>query len=133
MGMFSDGFGTRDPMTIKVGQAFYTYYSPQSGHGGLTPMMHRQRDLVQPLQHGGEMRTLVENLAGDLDALEALPKLLPQGGEAGIGALFGRMSPFRSVTTGSPAIIISFRTQHYGKNAETRVYRSKDPANFGRQ
>jgi hypothetical protein len=24
-----------------------------------------------------------------------------------------------------------FRTQHYGQNAETRVYRSKDPADFG--
>jgi len=24
-----------------------------------------------------------------------------------------------------------FRTQHYGENAQTRVYRSRDPPNFG--
>lgn len=34
------------------------------------------------------------------------------------------------ITTARRDTII-FRTQHYGQNAETRVYRSKDPADFG--
>ena len=35
------------------------------------------------------------------------------------------------VLPGKSGYYYLFRTQHYGGNAETRVYRSKDPTDFG--
>ena len=41
VGMFSDGFGTRDPITIRVHGKFYTYYSAKSGYGFQCRRIHR--------------------------------------------------------------------------------------------
>ena len=70
---------------------------------------------------------LVSNLARSC-ALEHCQSRCP-GGEAGSGP-YSAECPFVYYDRKSRYYYL-FRTQHYGKNAETRVYRSKDPANFG--
>ena len=56
-------------------------------------------------------------------------KIVTEGGEAGTGSSSAE-SPFVYYQERSGYFYL-FRTQHYGRNAETRVYRSKDPTDFG--
>ncbi len=124
VGMFSDGFGTRDPMTIRVGQSYYTYYSANPGtmFDAHDPSA-TNRASVHMMPNADLVRT-----STDLRHWSA-SRIVAQGGEAGVGPSTAEC-PFVYYEKTSGYYYL-FRTQHYGANAETRVYRSKDPKDFG--
>jgi hypothetical protein len=124
VGIFSDGFGTRDPMTIRVGRTFHTYYSANPGtvfdaHDASAA----NRSSLHMMANADLVRT-----SSDLVHWSGA-KVVAQGGEAGTGP-YSAECPFVYYDRKSRYYYL-FRTQHYGENSETRVYRSKDPANFG--
>ena len=124
VGMFSDGFGTRDPITIRVNGMFYTYYSANPGTTfNATDSSAANRASLHLLANADLLRTSPDLLHWS----EA--KIVAQGGEAGTGS-YSAECPFVYYHRKSGYYYL-FRTQHYGENAQTRVYRSKDPANFG--
>lgn len=105
-GMFSEGEGAnaRDPMIIRVGRLWHCYYT------------------AFPNNKGAVYCRTSPDLAKWSD-----PKMVAFGGEAGTGP-FSAECPFVLKHAGYYYL---FRTQRYGENAETRVYRSKDPLDFG--
>ncbi len=107
-GMFTEGEGdnTRDPMVIRVGKAFYCYYTAYPKDQGAV-YMRSSKDLT----HWSE------------------PKIVAFGGSAGTGK-YSSECPFVYFDKSSGNYFL-FRTQHYGQDAQTSVYQSKDPANFG--
>ena len=124
VGMFTDGFGTRDPMTIRIKGTFYTYYSANPGTvfaAGDSTASNRASLQLKP--NADFVRTSTD-LVHWSDA-----KKVAGGGEAGMGSSSAEC-PFVYYHAKSGYYYL-FRTQHYGMNAETRVYRSKDPENFG--
>ena len=124
VGMFSDGFGTRDPMTIRVNGMFYTYYSANPGTKfDASNSSASNRSSLHLMSNADLMRTSSDLLHWS-DA-----KIVAEGGEAGTGS-YSAECPFVYYHKKSGYYYL-FRTQHYGENAETRVYRSKDPTNFG--
>ena len=104
--MFSEGpgNGTRDPMVLPLGDTYYTYYTASPGGVGA--------DFVRTSK--------------DLAAWSA-STLVASGGAAGTGVSSAEC-PFVVQVQGA---FYLFRTQHYGTGAETRVYRSLDPLDFG--
>jgi hypothetical protein len=107
-GMFTEGPGNlaRDPMVIRIGSLFHMYYTAwpdQKGYVYLrtSPDLNRWSD----------------------------SKVVAFGGAAGTDRVSAEC-PFvyHHAATG---FYYLFRTQRYGANAQTTVYRSKDPANFG--
>ena len=99
VGIFSDGFGTRDPMTIKVGGIFYTYYSANPGTVFNTDDASAAN---RSTLHMAANADLVSNLAGSC-ALEHCQSRRPgRGGRT--GALFGRM-PFRLLRPEVPLLL----------------------------
>ena len=124
VGMFSDGFGTRDPMTIRVNGMFYTYYSANPGTKfDASNSSASNRSSLHLMSNADLMRTSSDLLHWS-DA-----KIVAEGGQAGTGS-YSAECPFVYYHKKSGYYYL-FRTQHYGENAETRVYRSKDPTNFG--
>jgi len=124
VGMFSDAFGTRDPMTIRADGMFYTYYSANPGTKfDARDSSAANRSSLQLMPNADLVRTSSDLLHWS-DA-----KIVAQGGEAGTGR-YTAECPFVYFHKPSGYYYL-FRTQHYGENAETRVYRSKDPGNFG--
>jgi hypothetical protein len=124
MGMFSDGFGTRDPMTIRVDGMFYTYYSANPGTRFDASDLSASNRASLHLMPDAVLLRRSSDLLHWSDA-----KIVAEGGEAGTGSSSAE-SPFVYYQERSGYFYL-FRTQRYGKNAETRVYRSKDPTDFG--
>jgi len=107
-GMFTEGPGnnTRDPMVIRVGKLYHAYYT------------------AYPNQLGADyLRT-----SNDLKTWSA-PKKVAFGGAAGTGP-YSAECPFVYYHKVSGYYYL-FRTQRYGENAQSSIYRSKDPMNFG--
>jgi len=124
VGMFSDGFGTRDPMTINVGGTFYTYYSANPG------TVFNADDASPANRSSLRMKANADLVRTSTDLRHwSDSKIVAQGGQAGRGP-YSAECPFVYYDRKSRYYYL-FRTQHYGEKAETRVYRSKDPANFG--
>ena len=111
------GANTRDPMVLTIGGVFHLYYTahplpegdttgdPSQGLGAV--YLRTSRDLVQ---WSASTRAAA-------------------GGEAGWGTGTAE-SPFVHFHRASGYYYL-FRTQAYGPDAETRVYRSRDPRYFG--
>jgi hypothetical protein len=106
--MFSEGPGdnTRDPMVLKIGDTFHAYYTANPGGQG-ADYVRTSKDL----------------------ATWSASTMVAFGGQAGKGGSSAEC-PFVVYRDDQKAYYL-FRTQHYGANAETRVYRSADPASFG--
>lgn len=107
-GMFSEGSGnnTRDVMVIRVGHLYHAYYT------------------AYPNKLGADyVRT-----SKDLRNWSASKKVA-FGGAAGTGPSSAEC-PFVYFHKPSGYYYL-FRTQRYGEKAQTSVYRSKDPMNFG--
>jgi hypothetical protein len=106
VGMFFEGdlnANTRDPMVLRIDNLFYLYYTTDLG--------------------GDYVRT-------STDLLHWSPsKKVAFGGAAATGASSAEC-PFAYFHKQSGYYYL-FRTQSYGANAQTSVYRSKDPTNFG--
>lgn len=105
-GMFSEGtdFNTRDAMVLKVGDLWHCYYT------------------AHPKGKGSVYCRTSKDLAAWSDS-----KIVACGGSAGTGP-FGSECPFVVHRHG---YFYLFRTQRYGQEAITRVYRSEDPMDFG--
>ena len=105
-GMFTEGIGfnTRDPMVIRVGGKWHCYYTAYPDEKGAV-YCRTSSDMVSWSES----------------------KVVAFGGSAGTGK-FSAECPF-VIKRGEYYYL--FRTQHYGENAQTSVYRSKDPLNFG--
>jgi hypothetical protein len=107
-GMFTEGQGnnTRDPMVIRVGNVYYCYYTAYPDDKG-SVYLRTSRDL----SHWSDM------------------KIVAFGGSAGTGK-YSSECPFVYFDKSSGYYFL-FRTQHYGVHAQTSIYQSKDPRNFG--
>jgi len=107
-GAFSEGNGnnTRDPMVIRVGKTYYCYYTAYPNDKG-SVYVRSSKDLKDWSQ----------------------PKIVSAGGSAGSGK-YSSECPFVYFDKSSGYYFL-FRTQKYGKNAQTSVYQSKDIKNFG--
>lgn len=107
-GMFSEGLGdnTRDPMVLRIGDLFYLYYTAYPNRMGA--------DYVRT---SPDLRTWSPS------------KKVAAGGAAGTNP-YSAECPFvyRHQASG---FYYLFRTQRYGENSQTSIYRSKDPADFG--
>ena len=96
---------TRDPMVIRIGDLWYCYYTAHTGTKG-ADFCRTSKDL----------RSWSE------------PHTVAAGGQSGSGNSSAEC-PF--VVELEPGQFYLFRTQHYGKNAQTSVYFSRDPLDFG--
>ena len=124
VGMFSNGYGTRDPMTIRVKGLFYTYYSANPG------TMFNGRDASAANRASVHMMPNADMVRTSADLQHwSDDRIVAQGGEAGVGP-YTAECPFVYYEKTSGYYYL-FRTQHYGANPETRVYRSKAPKDFG--
>lgn len=105
-GLFSEGpeANTRDAMAIRIGDVWYCYYT------------------AHPDNQGAVYCRTSTNLA---DWSEST--IVSRGGRGGDG-FNSAECPFVVWRDG---YFYLFRTQHYGQNAATHVYRSKDPLDFG--
>jgi len=110
-GMFGEGAGefTRDPMVLRIGDTYHCYYcaNPEGGKGAGKGVVF--------CRTSPDLKTWSES------------KRVAYGGSAGTGWTSAEC-PFVIVHDG---LYYLFRTQSYGQGAQTRVYRSKAPLNFG--
>jgi hypothetical protein len=95
----------RDPMVVRIGDKWYCYYTAHPGNKGFD-YVRTSDDLI----HWSDERVVAA------------------GGQAGKGP-YSAECPF--VVEPQPGDFYLFRTQAYGKNAQTSVYHSRDPLNFG--
>jgi hypothetical protein len=107
-GMFSEGSGanTRDPMVMPVGDIYHCYY---------TAFTHGKGAVY--CRVSGNLRTWGDS------------RMVAFGGSAGTGP-FSAECPF-VVHHEESGYYYLFRTQRYGLDAQTSVYRSRDPLDFG--
>lgn len=105
-GMFSEGpeVNTRDAMVLRIGNRWHCYYTA----------------------HPGQVGSVFCRTSHDLRAWSDA-RLVARGGQAGTG-ISSAECPFVVPLDGYYYL---FRTQDYGHNAITRVYRSRDPMDFG--
>jgi len=105
-GLFSEGpdANARDPMVVRIGDLWHCYYTAYPGRKGA---VYCRTSL--DLRNWGES------------------KIVAFGGRAGTGP-FSAECPHVVHHAGYYYL---FRTQRYGADAQTSVYRSKDPMNFG--
>lgn len=106
-GLFGEGPGTntRDPMLLRVGSLWHCYYTAYPSRKGAVYVRTSKN-----LQQWGE------------------PRIACSGGRGGDGP-FSAECPHVVHREGA---FYLFRTQRYGPNNLTHVYRSTDPLNFGR-
>lgn len=97
---------TRDPMVVRVGGRWHCYYTAHPGNRG-ADYVRTSGDLL----NWGEER------------------IVASGGRAGDGP-YSAECPF--VVEPQPGHYYLFRTQRYGRNAQSSVYHSRDPMDFGR-
>lgn len=102
---------TRDPMVIYDNGIYRLYYSAEATYDPTT----------RAFEDGDYMRTSTDLMAWGPS------KEVAFGGDAGVGVSSAEC-PF--VTRAGSSYLL-FRTQHYGANMETRVYRSSEPDAFG--
>jgi hypothetical protein len=107
-GMFSEGRGsnTRDPMVLVIGRDYYCYYT------------------AHPNQQGAVYARTSRNLRDWSDS-----RMVAFGGSAGTGVSSAEC-PFVLYHRPSRRYYL-FRTQRYGADAQTSVYHSTDPLDFG--
>lgn len=107
-GVFSEGSGdnTRDPMVLSVGNMYYGYYT------------------ANPHRRGAVYCRPSEDLRDWGDS-----RMVAFGGSAGTGP-YSAECPFVMHHQESGYYYL-FRTQRYGVDAQTSIYRSRDPLDFG--
>jgi hypothetical protein len=95
----------RDPMVLRIGDVWHCYYT------------------AHPQNNGSVYCRKSSDLISWSDA-----EVVARGGQAGIGP-FSSECPF--VVEVEPGVFFLLRTQRYGADAQTSVYRSGDPMDFG--
>jgi hypothetical protein len=96
---------TRDPMVLRVGSKWHCYYT------------------AHPANKGADYVRISEDLLN-----WGAERVVAAGGRSGEGP-YSAECPF--VVEPQPGHFYLFRTQHYGKDAQTMVYHSRDPLDFG--
>jgi hypothetical protein len=96
---------TRDPMVLRVGNKWHLYYTAHPGNKGFD-YARTSDDLIH----------------------WSAERVVAAGGKAGDGS-YSAECPF--VVGPQPGHFYLFRTQRYGKNAQTMVYHSRDALDFG--
>ena len=106
-GLFGEGAGAnaRDPMVLRIGNLWHCYYTA-----------HQNRKGAVYCRTSPNTREWSES------------KIVAVGGRAGDGP-YSAECPF--VVELSPGQFFLFRTQRYGLDAQTSVYHSTDPLDFG--
>ena len=106
-GLFDEGpkANARDPMLLRIGGKWHCYYTAQPTRRGAV-FCRTSADLVA----WGE------------------PRMVATGGQAGAGP-HSAECPF--VVEPQPGHFYLFRTQRHGADAQTSVYHSRDPFDFG--
>ncbi len=105
-GLFGDASGnSRDPMVLRVGDRWYCYYTAHPNNRGAVYC-----------RTSSDLREWSE------------ARIVAGGGRAGDGP-YSAECPF--VVELHPENYYLFRTQRYGENAQTSVYFSHDPLDFG--
>lgn len=111
--MFGDGHtNPRDPMTIKIDDTYYVFYTAHTGGEG--------KDYLRTI--GDLSDTAPNNWSAE--------SLVAFGGSASGTGSSSAECPFVYYHAESNAYYL-FRTQRYGSNPQTSVYRSTDPTYFG--
>jgi hypothetical protein len=107
-GMFSEGPGanTRDVKVLRVGKLWHSYYTAYPARQGAV-FVRTSKDLRE----------------------WSAARRVAFGGSAGTGP-FSAECPFVYFHRASGFYYL-FRTQRYGADAQTSVYRSRDPMDFG--
>lgn len=107
-GMFSEGKGSnaRDPMVIRASGRFHCYYTAHPGNRG----------------------AVYCRISDDL-RLWGPSRIVARGGSAGDGPYSAECPHVVRPDPAGPFFL--FRTQRYGQNAQTSVYASVDPLDFG--
>ena len=105
----TEGSQTRDPMVIRIGDLWHCYYTAHS--------------IEQKIGKGADYCRTSKDLLTWSDS-----HTVARDGQAGSGA-FSAECPF--VVELRPGEFYLFRTQRYGTNAQTSVYFSRDPLDFG--
>jgi hypothetical protein len=95
----------RDPMVLRVGTKWHCYYTAHPGNKG-ADYARTSDDLL--------------NWSAE--------RVVAKGGKSGDGP-YSAECPF--VVEQTPGEFYLFRTQRYGENAQTTVYHSRDPLDFG--
>jgi hypothetical protein len=104
--LFGEGTGnTRDPMVIRIGDVWHCYYTA-----------HVQNNGADYCRTSRDLRVWGE------------PHAVARGGQAGTGP-YSAECPF--VVEFAPGQFYLFRTQHYGQHAQSNVYFSRYPLDFG--
>jgi hypothetical protein len=106
--LFSQGpasDNTRDPMVLRIGDRWHCYYTA-----------HPERHGAVYVRTSTDLRQWSE------------PRIVAARGQAGDGP-YAAECPF--VVEPQPGHFYLFRTQRYGQNAQTSVYYSRDPFDFG--
>jgi hypothetical protein len=101
----SEAENSRDPMALRIGDLWYCYYT------------------AHPEKHGSVYARTSRDLLNWSE-----PRIVAARGQAGDGP-YSAECPF--VVEPEPGHFYLFRTQHYGIDATTRVYYSRDPLDFG--
>jgi hypothetical protein len=104
--LFGNGTNPRDPMVIRVGGLWHCYYTAADANDKGADYCRTSPDL----------RTWSE------------PRVVAKGGQAGDG---GSSAECPFVVELKPNEFYLFRTQRYGTDAQTSVYFSRDPMDFG--
>jgi len=106
-GMFGEGPGSnaRDPMVLRIGDLWHCYYTAHPNHKG----------------------SVYCRTSGDTKVWSDA-KIVAAGGRAGEGP-YSAECPF--VVELKPGQFYLLRTQRYGADAQTSVYHSTEPLNFG--
>jgi len=95
----------RDPMVIRIGGLWHCYYTAHPGNRG-----------ADYCRTSTDLRTWSDS------------RIVASGGRAGDGP-YSAECPF--VAEPAPGEYYLFRTQRYGEQAQTSVYHSRDPLDFG--
>jgi len=103
--LFDGGTNPRDPIVLRIGGLWYCYYT------------------AHPAEKGADYCRTSPDLRVWSEA-----RLVAKGGQAGDGP-YSAECPF--VVELGPGQFYLFRTQHYGANAQTSVYFSRNSMDFG--
>lgn len=117
--LFAEGpeDNARDPFVMKIGDKWHCYYTASSNR------KFTENKKVTTKKVG----VVYARTSPDLKTWDK-PQIVASEGQAGDGPY---SSECPHVVEVSPGHYYLFRTQHYGKEAQTRVYHSTDPMDFG--
>ncbi len=117
--LFAEGHeeNARDPFVMKIGDRWYCYYTATR----TTERSENDKPITR------KIGVVYVRTSPDL-ATWSEAQVVASGGEAGDG-LFSAECPH--VVEVTPGHFYLFRTQRYGWGAQTRVYHSTDPMDFG--